>query len=142
MKKRILSTQNDKVVTQFDSSVNILKDLVQMANTSKLQKLGKDLLKEETKKVMPLQTENQVLEVLMKLNYFINLKDPYTKMHLEHVSSYAVLFGKELNLSEEQLQLLRVGGELHDIGKVGIPDPILRKTESLNNQEFEIMKRH
>ena len=69
----------------------------------------------------------------MKLNYFISLKDSYTKIHSDHVSSYAAMLGEELNLSEEQVNLIRVGGELHDIGKVGIPDAIIRKNDSLND---------
>lgn len=86
--------------------------------------------------------DDHVLGVVMKLNCFIGIKDLYTKMHSDHVSYYAVLLGNELNLSQRQLELLKIGGQLHDIGKIAIPDSILKKDSALDEEEFEVMKRH
>lgn len=141
-RKKSLIDLGDRPISELDYSIRFLKNLAQMVNTSKLQYLSQKLLQKEHEKVMQLENRNAVLETLIKLNSFIKIKDQYTKMHSDHVSQYAVLLGKKLGLSEVELELLRIGGELHDIGKVGIPDTIIRKQGGLSNEEFEIMKRH
>lgn len=140
--KHSLIDNESTTLTELEYSVKFLKNLAQMANTSKLRYVSHSLLQKEHEKVMQLEDQNAVLETLMKLNSFIELKDEYTKMHSDHVSNYAVLLGKNLGLSEEELRILRIGGELHDIGKVGIPDTIIQKQGGLSDEEFEIMKRH
>lgn len=137
-----LAYSSQEVKTEIDYSVKFLTNLAQMANTSKLQYVGQKLLQKEQEKVVKLEDKSNILNTLMKLNSFIKRKDEYTKMHSDHVSNYAVLLGKSLGLSENEMELLRVGGELHDIGKVGIPDTIIQKQGGLSNEEFEIMKRH
>lgn len=82
------------------------------------------------------------LVVLVKLINLIDMKDGYTKMHSENVSKYAVMLGEYLNLNEKDIEILRIGGLLHDIGKIGIPDYILNKTDNLTDEEFKIIKRH
>ena len=82
------------------------------------------------------------LIVLVKLINLIDMKDGYTKMHSENVSKYAVMLGEYLNLDEKDIEILRIGGLLHDIGKIGIPDYILNKTDNLTDEEFKIIKRH
>lgn len=69
-------------------------------------------------------------------------KDSYTRGHSDRVSAYSVLIGKYLGLPENQLDLLRVGGLFHDIGKTGIPDNILFKNDKLTNDEYSQMKAH
>ena len=140
--KHSLIDNESTTLTELEYSVKFLKNLAQMANTSKLRYVSHSLLQKEHEKVMQLEDQNAVLETLMKLNSFIELKDEYTKMHSDHVSNYAVLLGKNLGLSEEELRILRIGGELHDIGKVGVPDTIIQKQGGLSDEEFEIMKRH
>lgn len=63
-------------------------------------------------------------------------------IHSINVSNYAVILGKELNLSDDDLNILKMGGLLHDIGKILIPETILNKTTKLNKEEFEIIKKH
>ena len=82
------------------------------------------------------------LIVLVKLINLIDMKDGYTKMHSENVSKYAVMLGEYLNLDEKDIEILRMAGLLHDIGKIGIPDYILNKTDNLTDEEFKIIKRH
>lgn len=142
IEKKSLTDEQSKTVTQFEYSMELLKNMAQIANTSKLRFVRKKVLEKEQEKVMILDDERTVLDTLMKLNYFIKVKDSYTMMHSDHVSDYAVLLGKELNLDNNALEVLRIGGELHDIGKIGIPDAIIRKQSGLNDQEFDIMKRH
>jgi len=72
----------------------------------------------------------------------IDAKDPYTKGHSERVTFYSVTIGEYLNLPETELDKIQIGALLHDVGKIGIDDRILRKPEALTNEEFQIMKTH
>jgi len=72
----------------------------------------------------------------------VELRDPYTGKHTTRVVEYSHLLGQELGLSPEDLELVRIGTPLHDIGKIGIDDSILRKPGKLTPAEFEIMKTH
>ena len=82
------------------------------------------------------------LVVLVKLINLIDMKDGYTKMHSENVSKYAVMLGEYLELPQKDIEILRMAGLLHDIGKIGIPDYILNKTNDLTDEEFKIIKKH
>lgn len=72
----------------------------------------------------------------------IGERDGYTLEHSTSVSHLAVSFGKALGLGVEECEQLRISGELHDIGKIGVPESILLKPGKLDEQEFEIMKSH
>ncbi|HEY3177012.1 MAG TPA: HD-GYP domain-containing protein [Candidatus Polarisedimenticolia bacterium] len=72
----------------------------------------------------------------------IDEKDPYTRGHSERVHRYSVAIAKHLGLSKQELRNITVGALLHDVGKIGIEDAILRKPAALSDKEFEIMKRH
>ena len=82
------------------------------------------------------------LVVLVKSINLIDMKDGYTKMHSENVSKYAVMLGEYLELPQKDIEILRMAGLLHDIGKIGIPDYILNKTNDLTDEEFKIIKKH
>lgn len=72
----------------------------------------------------------------------IDAKDPYTRGHSERVARYAIAIGKTLNLPPKEMNNLRISALLHDVGKIGIDDRILRKPGALSDEEFEIMKGH
>ena len=72
----------------------------------------------------------------------VDAKDPYTKGHSGRVSQYSVMLAKELGLPEEEISKVRVSATLHDVGKIGVEDRVLKKPGVLTNEEFEIMKRH
>jgi len=72
----------------------------------------------------------------------IDEKDPYTRGHSERVNRFALILGRHLDLSEKEMTNLHLSALLHDIGKIGIDDRILRKPASLTDEEFEIMKQH
>jgi putative two-component system response regulator len=72
----------------------------------------------------------------------IEARDPTTKGHCERLATRAVLVGRMLGLSPEDLDALHRGGYLHDVGKVGIPDSVLLKAGRLTDAEFALMKRH
>ncbi len=72
----------------------------------------------------------------------IDAKDPYTRGHSERVARYSMAVGKNLTLSEKEMRDLRISALLHDVGKIGIDDRILRKPGALSDDEFEVMKQH
>lgn len=72
----------------------------------------------------------------------IDNKDYYTRAHSEEVTEYALWIAQELNFPEEAQRLVRLAGLLHDVGKIGIPDEILRKPGKLTDEEFEVMRQH
>lgn len=72
----------------------------------------------------------------------VDNKDRYTRRHSEEVTEYALWIAEEMALSEETLRQVRIGGLLHDIGKIAVPDEILRKPARLTPEEFEVLHRH
>jgi len=72
----------------------------------------------------------------------VDNKDYYTRAHSEEVTEYALWIAEELGLSEEAQRTIRLAGLLHDVGKIGIPDEILRKPGHLTDEEFDVMKQH
>src|SRR5438477_2751767 len=72
----------------------------------------------------------------------VDEKDPYTRGHSDRVTKYSVLIAKEMNMPEDFLETIRVSAQLHDVGKIGIEDRILKKPGALTAEEFEIMKTH
>jgi HD-GYP domain-containing protein (c-di-GMP phosphodiesterase class II) len=72
----------------------------------------------------------------------IDAKDPYTRGHSERVARYSIAIGKNVGLSEQEMRNLRISALLHDVGKIGIDDRILRKPGALSDDEFEVMKGH
>ena len=72
----------------------------------------------------------------------IDNKDYYTRAHSEEVTEYALWIAQELGFPEEAQRLVRLAGLLHDVGKIGIPDEILRKPGKLSDEEFEVMRQH
>jgi HD-GYP domain-containing protein (c-di-GMP phosphodiesterase class II) len=72
----------------------------------------------------------------------VDEKDPYTRGHSDRVTRYSMLIGKEMNLSTSFLETLQISAQLHDVGKIGIEDHILKKPGALTAEEFEVMKTH
>jgi len=72
----------------------------------------------------------------------IDGKDPYTRGHSERVSRFSVATAQALGLSDEEIEKIRISALLHDVGKIGIDDRVLKKPSALTDEEFEIMKTH
>jgi HD-GYP domain-containing protein (c-di-GMP phosphodiesterase class II) len=72
----------------------------------------------------------------------IEQRDPYTGGHTQRVTLYSQAIGKSLQLKPSERKWLKITSVLHDIGKIGIEDHILKKPERLSPQEFEMIKRH
>ena len=81
-------------------------------------------------------------KVLFSLANGVEAKDSYTQGHIERVGSLALDLGKKMGLSRKEMDALRFGGILHDIGKLGVPKTILNKPGPLEPEEWQIMKEH
>jgi HD-GYP domain-containing protein (c-di-GMP phosphodiesterase class II) len=89
---------------------------------------------------------NENLELFMgsiqMLAGAVDEKDPYTRGHSDRVTRYSVLIAKEMQQADDFIETVRVAAQLHDVGKIGIEDRILKKPGALTPEEFDIMKTH
>ena len=83
-----------------------------------------------------------VMDTLTSLALAVDAKDQFTQGHSQKVSGYAVLIAEAMDLKDSEIEEIRLGGMLHDVGKVGIAESILNKCSPLNPDEWETMKRH
>ncbi|HEU4962959.1 MAG TPA: HD-GYP domain-containing protein [Bacilli bacterium] len=81
-------------------------------------------------------------QVLLAFASSLEKRDPYTAGHSERVARYAQTIARELGLSEHDQEVIHLGGLLHDIGKIGIPDSVLNKPGRLTAEEYDVMKQH
>jgi putative nucleotidyltransferase with HDIG domain len=88
------------------------------------------------------QSEETFLETVLVLANAIDARDTYTGNHGQQIAFFAEEVCHELNCNEEVIQAVHWAALLHDIGKIGIPDDILRKPGLLDEEEWKIMKRH
>ena len=72
----------------------------------------------------------------------IDEKDPYTRGHSGRVAKYSMIIGDKLGLNAEDLDRLRISALLHDVGKIGVDDRVLKKPGKLTDEEFDLMKQH
>ena len=112
--------------------------------------LNKPVLAEEliarVKSLLRLKEFTDELEtadsVLCTLGLIVEGRDPYTEGHCERLSAHAMELGRHLGMDEDSILALKRGGFLHDLGKIAVPDHILRKGTDLTAEEWEIMKLH
>jgi putative nucleotidyltransferase with HDIG domain len=81
----------------------------------------------------------KTLEVMIAA---IEAKDEYTKGHSRRVARVASLLARQLDYTDEEIEMVETAGLLHDIGKIGVPDAVLTKKGKLEAQEYELMKQH
>lgn len=82
------------------------------------------------------------IDTVEALRLTVDAKDEYTRGHSDRVAFFACKVGRALGLTEAELEVLRISGIFHDIGKIGTSDEILKKTEMLSGHEYEIIKQH
>jgi len=87
-------------------------------------------------------SNKHLLDVVTSLASTIDAKDPYTKGHSTFVSRYSEALARALRLPEAEVERIKLGALLHDIGKIGIPENVLKKPSMLTDDEWEIMKQH
>lgn len=81
-------------------------------------------------------------DIIESLTAALDAKDVYTSGHSTRVGNMSFDLAKKLGFNERNLQMIHIAGHLHDIGKIGVPDKILNKTDKLNPYEWEQMKNH
>ena len=124
------SDKFDQLLLLIESGI---KSIEQMKTIKKINKELSDKREE---------LEKAYLDTIGILRQTVEAKDPYTRGHSDRVSEYSVLIGKKLNLDDNSLHLLKIGGLFHDIGKIGIPDSILLKESKLDDEEYSQIKNH
>lgn len=86
--------------------------------------------------------QEMLLDAVFALTAAIDAKDSYTEKHSESVARYSLLMAEKMNLSQNDKYILRIGGILHDCGKIGIPDEIIHKPGKFDDNEWKIVKNH
>src|SRR5437764_14610327 len=101
-------------------------------------------IEEFIEKLKEAAEENRELFVgsILMLAAAIDEKDPYTRGHSGRVAKYSTLIARELGLNAQDLDTLRISALLHDVGKIGVEDRVLKKPGALTPEEFELMKQH
>ncbi len=122
-------------------SVRGVRELAELSETFNSMS---DSLEKSIEKLKLAAKENQELFInsVRTLAAAIDAKDPYTRGHSERVARYAVVLAKNMGLPAEEIRIVRLSALLHDVGKIGIDDRILRKPTALTSEEFEVMKTH
>ena len=138
-------TESSRAIARGDFSqrvqVKSRTEIGELANTfntmsSELERFVFDLKRaaEENKTLF--------LSSIQMLAGAVDEKDPYTRGHSDRVTRYSVLIAKEIGLPDEEVEKIRIAAQLHDVGKIGIEDRILKKPGALTPDEYEIMKTH
>ena len=115
--------------------INILRTVVRIRNLE-LERRQTEMRRRRE------QMEKLSLQVLRTLSTTIETKDEYTRGHSHRVGEYAALIARELGWSQEEIINLKNTADLHDIGKIGVPDTILNKPAKLTEDEYIIIKDH
>ncbi len=134
------------LVTALDDAASMVKGIEAGADDFLTKPPDKAKLLARTRSLVRMRRANRKLasveSVLFALAKTIEAKDPYTEGHVERVSSLAISLGRRLQLPDNEIEALRMGGILHDIGKIGIPNRILNKPGPLDDAEWRIMRTH
>jgi putative nucleotidyltransferase with HDIG domain len=88
------------------------------------------------------EAEATYLGAVRALTASLDARDPYTAGHSERVSVVSVAIGEQMQLDPEAIEILRLGALLHDVGKIGVPDEVLRKRGRLTVAEYDAIKAH
>jgi len=88
------------------------------------------------------EAEATYLGAVRALTASLDARDPYTAGHSERVSTLSVAIGEQMGLDADAIEVLRLGALLHDVGKIGVPDEVLRKRGRLTPAEFDAIKTH
>ncbi len=97
---------------------------------------------QELLKVQNDELNQAYMETIDLIRKMVDAKDDYTRGHSDRVSFYGVNIARALGRTEEYVERVRIGGLFHDIGKIGVPDAILRKPSRLTDEEYCVIKRH
>jgi len=128
---------------QYDSRVTVKSNTEVGVLADAFNQMGDEIQKafEEIRRQALVNKELFMGSIRMLANA-IDEKDPYTRGHSERVAYYSMVLAKHLGMSAEEVDKVHLSGIIHDVGKIGIEDKILRKAAALTEEEYEIMKQH
>jgi HD-GYP domain-containing protein (c-di-GMP phosphodiesterase class II) len=128
---------------QYGTSVEVM-GTAEMADLAENFNRMSGSIRDAFEKVQKAARENQELFIasIRALAAAIDAKDPYTRGHSERVARYSSAIAKEMGLPADEVRKARLSALLHDVGKIGIDDRIIRKPTALTDEEFELMKAH
>lgn len=134
---------SDFIRKPYDA-IEVLNRIHSMLNVSLLHNkiLSFNQMMENKDSISPKKSVFSQSDIISLLGRAAEYGDKETGLHIIRMSHYAYILAKEIGISEQESQLLLHASNLHDIGKIGIPDHILLKPGPLNNQEWEVMKMH
>ncbi len=124
---------------QADSATELLSSVTMALTEAK--SAGGDMIR-VADRTADERADARGFDVLQGLVIAVDNKDRYTKRHSEDVARYASFIARRMGLDEEFQSTVRLAGLLHDVGKIGIPDTILRKPGALNDGEADVVKQH
>jgi putative two-component system response regulator len=134
------------LVTALDDIESKIKGIEAGADDFLVKPPNKMELLARTKSLVQLKRLNDSLasieHVLFSLARTVEAKDSYTQGHVERVSRLAMALGQKMGIGNKELEALKLGGVLHDIGKIGVPREILNKPGPLNADEWNVMRSH
>jgi putative nucleotidyltransferase with HDIG domain len=119
--------------------VEMVRNLITFGNKKVLCVVSRDISERKQAEERLKKTMDATIETVSKI---IEVKDPYTSGHQQRVSQLTTAIAKELNLSQDKIEGIRIASLIHDIGKIGVPTEILSKTTTLSDIEFSLIKEH
>jgi len=128
----------------FDEGLKLLEIYSNQAATSIINAFLHSLINMKKEELDRTYTElrKRYIDTIEALRLTVDAKDYYTRGHSDRVSYYAARLGEAFEMSQDEIELLKIGGIFHDIGKIGTADDILFKVDKLNFDEYEEIKKH
>jgi len=138
-------TQTARSIAQRDFSqraeINSRTEIGELAST--FNQMAEDIQRYIGNLKMASEQNRQLfIDSIEMIAAAVDAKDPYTKGHSGRVAQFSVILAQEIGLPDEEVDKIRISATLHDVGKIGVEDRVLKKPGVLTNEEFEIMKRH
>jgi len=138
-------TESSRAIARGDFSQRVLvktrTEIGELATTFNTMSEELEQFVEDLKRAAS-ENRELFLNSIQMLAGAVDEKDPYTRGHSDRVTRYSVMIARELNQAEDFIEIVRISAQLHDVGKIGIEDRILKKPGALTQEEFEIMKTH
>jgi len=133
-----------------DTQATDMRDTKEYENKEEISEIEEDMQRrnEELRRVIAQmkareeELHNAYFNTIVSLINALEEKDQYTAGHSQRVSAYAVKLGKQMGLPEEEIELVREAALLHDIGKIGLPDALLHKKQSLTSDDVALLHKH
>jgi HD-GYP domain-containing protein (c-di-GMP phosphodiesterase class II) len=138
-------TESSRAIARGDFSKRVeLKSRTEIGELADTFNVMSEELQQFVEDLKRAAEENRALFIgsIQMLSGAVDEKDPYTRGHSDRVTRYSLQIAREMQLDDEFLEILRISAQLHDVGKIGIEDHILKKPGALTPEEFEIMKTH